>query len=162
MQTFVIYDSRFGNTEAVARAIARGATQASSVTILDTQAAKLEASSTQPDLVIVGGPTHNHGPSDGLKALADLVARRFARATAACFDTRYRGPVLIMGSGAAATAKSLAKAGTALVAQPESFFILRRGSVATQTLEPGEIERAESWGRDVVAAAAASVGTVAR
>jgi hypothetical protein len=82
------------------------------------------------------------------------VARRLPGVAAACFDTRYRGPVLLMGSGAAATAKSLAKAGVVLVAPPESFFIVRKGSVATQTLESGEIERAQAWGRAVLAAAA--------
>jgi flavodoxin len=155
MQTLVLYDSRFGNTEAVARAIAKGAAGASSVTILDTEAAKREPFAGRPDLVIVGGPTHNHGPSDGLKALADLVARRLPGMKAACFDTRYGGPVLLMGSGAAATARSLAKAGATLAAPPESFLIVRKGSVATQVPEPGEIERAEAWGQAVVAAAAA-------
>jgi flavodoxin len=163
MQTLVLFDSRFGNTEAIARAIAKGAAQTSSVTILDTDAAKGAASLGQPDLVIVGGPTHNHGPSDGLKSLADLVARRLPGVAAAAFDTRYRGPVLLMGSGAAATAKSLTKAGCSQVAAPESFLIVRKGSVATQTLEPGETERAEAWARAVVAAAAAApVGAVAR
>lgn len=153
MQTLLLYDSRFGNTEAIARAIANGAATGSSVTILDAEVAKREQFAGRPDLVIVGGPTHNHGPSDGLKALADLVARRLPGVAAACFDTRYRGPVLLMGSGAAATAKSLAKVGSILVAPPESFFIVRKGSVATQVLEPGEIERAEAWGRAVVVAA---------
>ena len=153
MQTLVLYDSRFGNTEAIARAIASGAAAGSSVTILDTEAATHEQFAGPPDLVIVGGPTHNHGPSDGLKVLADVVARRLPGVAAACFDTRYRGPVLLMGSGAATTAKSLAKAGSLLVAPPESFYIVRKGSVATQVLEPGEIERAEAWGRAVLAAA---------
>ena len=159
MQTVVLYDSRFGNTEAVARAIAKGAAGSSSVTLLDTEAATREQFAARPDLVIVGGPTHNHGPSAGLKALAGLVASRLPGVAAACFDTRYRGPVLLMGSGAAATAKSLAKAGSILSAPPESFFIVRKGSVATQVLEPGEIERAEAWGRAVLAGV--SVETVA-
>lgn len=153
MQTLVLYDSRFGNTGAIAHAIAAGAAGSSSVTILNAEAAKREQFAGRPDLVIVGGPTHNHGPSDGLKALADLVARRLPGVTAACFDTRYRGPALLMGSGAAATTKSLAKAGAFLVASPESFFIVRKGSVASQVLEPAEIERAEAWGRAVAAAA---------
>lgn len=153
MQTLVLYDSRFGNTEAVARAIAKGAATGSSVTVLDAEDAAREQLAARPDLVIVGGPTHNHGPSAGLKALADLVAHRLPGVAAACFDTRYRGPILLMGSGAAATAKSLAKAGSSLAAPPESFFVVRKGSVATQILEPGEIERAEMWGRTVLAAA---------
>jgi hypothetical protein len=37
---------------------------------------------------------------------------------------------------------------------PESFFIARRGQMPVQTLEPGEIERAQQWGRDIAAATA--------
>ena len=74
---------------------------------------------------------------------------------AACFDTRYRGPVLLMGSAAAGAAKVLARAGAEVVAPPESFFIARRGPMELQQLEPGEIERAEQWGRAAVAHRAA-------
>ncbi len=155
MQTVILYDSRFGNTEAIARAIARGAARHSSVTVLHAGDAQRDAAlAAGADLVLVGGPTHNHRPSAGLKALASLLSTRVGGGAAGCFDTRYRGPVLLMGSGAAATAKVLSRAGVDLVAPPESFFIVRKGSVATQVLEPAEVERAEAWGRDVAVAAA--------
>jgi hypothetical protein len=57
-----------------------------------------------------------------------------------------------MGSAAAEAAKVLRKAGGKLVAPPESFFIGRGGPLERQTLEAGEIERAEAWGRAVGAA----------
>ena len=160
MQTVILYDSRFGNTEAIAHAIARGAADHSAVTVLHATDARRDAAlAGGPDLVLVGGPTHNHGPSAGLKALADLLSTRIAGLPTACFDTRYRGPVLLMGSGASAAAKVLSRAGAQLVAPPESFFIIRKGSMATQELEPAEIERAESWGRDIAAAAASRLAS---
>ena len=72
-----------------------------------------------------------------------------SRSTTTSFDTRYRGSTWIMGSAAAATAEVLRGAGGTLVAPPESFFIARTGSLERQALEPGELERAEAWGRVV-------------
>jgi flavodoxin len=151
MQTLVIYDSKFGNTEKVAQAIARGMSEVSEVQLTSTADATraLETLTWRPDLVLVGGPTQNHGPSAGLRVfLASLPASLHA-VPAACFDTRYRGPVLFMGSAAASASKALAKAGAQMVAPPESFFIVRHGPMPTQTLEPGELERAAAWVRAI-------------
>jgi hypothetical protein len=54
-----------------------------------------------------------------------------------------------MGSAGAAAAKALAKTGADIIAAPESFFIVRHGPMPQQTLEAGEIERAEAWGRAI-------------
>jgi flavodoxin len=165
MQTLVIYDSKFGNTEKIAEAIARGVDSVSEVRVTSTAEAThaLETLASRPDLVVVGGPTQNHGPSAGLRALVDALPSLLRGVPAACFDTRYRGPVLLMGSAAATAAKALAKTRAQIVAPPESFFIVRHGPMPAQTLEPGEIERAEAWGRAIStsAHAASDVGFVA-
>lgn len=57
-----------------------------------------------------------------------------------------------MGSAANEAAKRLGDAGGHLVAPPASFFMARGGPLERQTLEPGELERAEAWGRAVGAA----------
>jgi flavodoxin len=149
MHTLVIYDSKFGNTEKVAHAIACGISGVSDVRVTNTAEAmqNLEAVASRPDLVVIGGPTQNHAPSHGLRAFVDALPAALRGIPAACFDTRYRGPVLLMGSAAAAAAKALAKTGAEMVAPPESFFIVRHGPMQLQTLETGEIERAEAWGR---------------
>jgi len=150
MQTLVVFDSKFGNTEKIAEAIARGVGSLAEVRITSADAARaLEALTARPDLVLVGGPTQNHGPSAGLRAFLDALPAVLGGVPAACFDTRYRGPAWLMGSAAGAAAKALAKAGAEAIAPPESFFIVRRGPMPLQTLEPGEIERAEAWGRAV-------------
>ena len=155
MQTVVVYDSKFGNTEKIAQAIGRGAATLGSVRVVATGEAG-DALVERPDVLLVGGPTQKRGMSAGLQAFVDTVgARGIAGVATASFDTRYRGPGLIMGSAAGEAAKRLRKAGGQLVSAPESFFIGRSGPMERQVLEPGEIERAEAWGRAVVGAATA-------
>jgi flavodoxin len=152
MQTVVIYDSRFGNTERIAEAIARGVSGQSGVRVMHAADAARAAFPDRPDLVLVGGPTHNRGASAGLRTFTAALPPDLRGIAAVCFDTRYRGPALIMGSAAAAAAKVLAKAGSEIFAPPESFFIARKGPMEAQGLELGELERAEQWGRAVAAA----------
>lgn len=58
-----------------------------------------------------------------------------------------------MGSAARDAGQRLHRAGARLVSLPESFFVSRSGPLESQVLEAGELERAERWGRAVVAAA---------
>jgi flavodoxin len=154
MQTVVIYDSKFGNTEKVAEAIGRAAATLGEVNVMST--AEAVGFGRRPDLLFLGGPTQKRGPSPTLRAFLNALPAAFRGVPAASFDTRYQGPTWIMGSAAAETAKVLGKAGNALIAAPESFFMVRGGPMELQKLEPGEIERAEQWARTVAAAAAPS------
>jgi len=156
MQAVVIYDSKFGNTERIAQAIARGVGTRSTVGVLTASDAVADADvlGQPPDLVLVGGPTHNHGPSAALRAFLTTLPQVLRGIPAASFDTRYRGPVFLMGSAAAGAAKVLATAGAEIVAPPESFFMTRGGSLDRQVLEQGEVDRAEQWGRTVATALA--------
>ena len=158
MQTVVIYDSKFGNTEKVAQAITRGAATLGDVRVLHSAEAMSGslAMTGRPNLLLIGGPTHNRNASAGLRALLGSLPAVLRGVPAACFDTRYGGPTWVMGSAAAAAAKTIRTTGAQLVAEPESFFIVRSGPMPLQSLAPGELERAEQWGA-AVAKAAASV-----
>jgi flavodoxin len=151
MQTVVVYDSKFGNTERIADAIARGVGTLGSVVVMDTaEAAGIDQQpADRPDLVLIGGPTQRRSPSPALRAFVDALPAGLRGVPVATFDTRYRGSTWIMGSAAAEAAKVLRKGGGELVAPPESFFIGRGGPLERQTLETGEVERAEAWGRAV-------------
>jgi flavodoxin len=154
MQTVVVYDTKFGNTEKIAHAIGRGVGTLGNVQVMDTVEAA-QSLTERPDLLLVGGPTQRRGPSPELRAFVDALPRQSLQgATVASFDTRYRGSTWLMGSAAGEVAKRVGKAGGRLVAQPESFFIARGGPLERQTLEKGELERAEQWGRTVATAAA--------
>jgi flavodoxin I len=155
MQTFVIYDSKFGNTERIAEAIGRGAGAFGDVRVMSTAEAGITATLVErPDLLLLGGPTQKRGPSPALRAFMDDLPGPLRGIPAASFDTRYRGPLLLMGSAAACVAKVIAKSGAQPVAPPESFFMERGGPMERQQLEPGEVQRAEQWGGAVAAAAA--------
>jgi flavodoxin len=153
MRAIVIFDSKFGNTEKIAQAIARGIGTLGSVRVLSA-ADPTPAFAERPDLLIVGGPTQSRGMSPALRSVLDAVPQGLRGVSAATFDTRYRGPKLIMGSAAEAAAKSLGKAGNRIVAAPEGFYVGRTGPMEQQALEGGELERAEAWARTVGAVVA--------
>lgn len=153
MNTLVIYDTKYGNTERVARAIARGAGSLGSVRVLDTTEAASPGLAERPDLLLVGGPTQRRTMSPELRRFVDALPLSLHGVPAAAFDTRYRGLKVIMGSAAAETASRLADAGASRVVPAESFYVGRSGPMELQQLEEGELDRAEAWGRSVAAVA---------
>lgn len=158
MRTLVIYDTWFGNTERVARAIAEGVSGVSDVEVVSS-ALVADALALPPDLLLVGGPTQRRRMSPGLSDLLESIPRRSLRGVpAATFDTRYRMTRLLSGSAAVAAAHRLRRAGCRLVAEPESFFIERdrlpgggRRGHEDEHLEDGELARARAWGEGLAA-----------
>jgi flavodoxin len=148
MDALVVYDSKFGNTKRIAQAI--GDTLAERFAVQVIPAAEAAPLPTEIDLLVIGGPTHAHGASAGMKALLDTIKRdSLAGIPAAAFDTRIRLPRWLSGSAAGVIAKRLAKAGCGLVVSPESFFVTRMGE---NPLLPGELERASAWARALLTA----------
>ena len=62
MQAFVVYESMFGNTRAIAHAIGAGLADAFDVAVVPVAQADA-ARIRDADLVVVGGPTHVHSMS---------------------------------------------------------------------------------------------------
>jgi flavodoxin len=155
MRTLIIYATKFGNTERVAQAIAQGAGTSGPVRLVPVEAAAA-ALAERPDLLLVGGPTQRHGMSPELKGfLETLRPGSLQDVPVAAFDTRYKGSTLVWGSAAGAATKQLEKVGGRLAAAAESFFIDRGGPPERQTLQAGELEHAEAWGRAIAAAQSA-------
>jgi flavodoxin len=162
VKTLIVYDSVFGNTKRIAEAIAEGAGNGGDVTVVSAaEAAAVVAA--KPDLLLVGGPTQRHGVSPNLAAFLDRLPRRsLPKVRAATFDTRYRMSAFLTGSAAKRATGSLRRAGCALIAPPESFFVERdippKGEKRRhegESLEAGELERAREWGRRLAAETAA-------
>ena len=159
MRTLVIYDSKFGNTARIAEAIARGAGTPGSVQVLRATEATVPFV-TQPELLLLGGPTQRRTMSPDLQAFIDaLPPGSLAGVKAATFDTRYKMATWLSGSAAKDAAGRLRGAGARLIAQPESYFIERdrppkgvKPQLELDHLEDGALERAEAWGRAVAAA----------
>jgi flavodoxin I len=151
MKTLVVYDSVFGNTEKIARAVAEGA---------GAEAVKVDAAGTDilngVTLFVVGSPTRAFRATPAMQSfLKGLPAKRLTGVSVAAFDTRMiveevnnrilTVMVSIFGYAAKPIADSLVKKGGKLVLPPEGFFV--KGSEGP--LKDGELERAADWGRKV-------------
>lgn len=147
MHAMVIYDSMYGNTERIARAIADELAKNGTVEIVQVDA--VETVPSELDLLVVGGPTQGHGIDPAEKAFLDhLPAESLQGISVAAFDTRLRWPELLSGSAAKGIAKQLEKKGAQLVLEPESFFVEGKDG----PLGDGELERAAAWARQVAGA----------
>ena len=87
MKALIVYDSQFGNTEAIARAIAgaagRGAARVARVG--DVKVADL----SKVDVLAVGSPTLGGRPTPAIKAFLDgIPAGSLAKVRVVAFDTR--------------------------------------------------------------------------
>lgn len=164
MRALVVYESMFGNTQAVAEAVAEGMS-----THLETDLVECSsAPTTLPpdlDLVVVGAPTHafslsrpstresakeqasgevvsrGAGIREWLEALA-VPGDRSSRVTA--FDTRVQHPHL-PGSAAKAALKRLRRLGLHQATPARSFWVI--GSPGP--LAPGQEDDARAWGAEL-------------
>lgn len=142
MNALVIYDSQYGHTEQIARAIGEA---------LD--APVLRAGEVNPgnltgfELLIVGSPTHGGQVTPAIQGLLEALPALEGRSVAA-FDTRTAtiwNRILPFGYAAPRIARRLESIGGKLVAPPEGFIVLGiRGP-----LKDGELARAAAWARAI-------------
>jgi flavodoxin len=146
MNSLVVYESKFGNTQKVAEVIGKGLGSqglARIITVEDPYALALDP----VDLLVIGGPTQAHGMSPPMRVyLEALIPTAPAGMRAAIFDTRLKGPGFLWGSAAKAIADQLRKAGFVLVAPPESFLV---EGMKEPRLMDGEEQRAQAWAVEI-------------
>jgi flavodoxin I len=145
MKTLVIYDSLYGNTEKIAKAI--GDAVGGEVSVQSVGEAK--ASELSPvDLLFVGSPTHGGRASPATREFLDKVQPPDLEGIkVAAFDSRLTNKwARIFGFAAGRIAKSLKKKGGTLIGSPEAFYV--EGSEGP--LKEGELERAAAWARQIV------------
>jgi hypothetical protein len=158
MNAIVIYESVYGNTRDAAAAIAAGL---GIVPVLSVKQA--QAYDGEPDLIVVGGPTHIHGvatkrsrraavnsaltPVDP-SAREDQGMRDWLHdldhvdgLQAAAFDTRAQGHKLITGAASHGIARRLRQHGYDVI-DTASFLVADTAG----PLEEGELDRARAWG----------------
>ncbi|MEP7088506.1 MAG: hypothetical protein ABI776_00255 [Nocardioidaceae bacterium] len=162
MKALVVYESMFGNTEAVARAVASGLGEHLAVHLCEVSKAPTPITELV-DLIVVGGPTHafslsrpatreqalGQGATQGEQNLglrewlAGLHKGPHSEVVAA-FDTRVDHARRLPGSAAKKAEKVVRALGYAPAGR-ESFWVEdTRGP-----LVPGELERAAAWGRSL-------------
>lgn len=171
MDALIIYESLYGNTRAIADAIADGLREAGAgvavVAASDASGDQLEAAG----LLVIGGPTHVHGMTSERSRKAaqrdaakhDLPEPDVAQPAmrdwfddiapgdgrrAAAFDTRIGKPKILTGSAAHGIADRLRRHGYDVVDE-ESFLV--EGTAGP--LHDGELDRARGWGSALAARA---------
>jgi menaquinone-dependent protoporphyrinogen IX oxidase len=162
MDAIVVYESVYGNTRAVAEAVADGL---GGVPVLPVREAARRDGPV--DLLVIGGPTHMHGlastrsrqaavdeaeekravhidpyamASPGLRSWLRELSPDVVR-QAAAFDTRLDKAPWLTGAAARSIARRLHWRGIDVLAT-ESFLV--EGSEGP--LQAGEVERARAWG----------------
>ncbi|MBF6353740.1 flavodoxin family protein [Nocardia higoensis] len=167
MQVRIVYESMFGNTAEVARAIAQGFGGRAEVQVLDVVAAS-ELPDLPVDLLIVGGPTHAFGLSRartrldaagqtdrpveteiGIREWLQDASHARAGARAAAFGTKVGKPPWLPGSAARGVGKRLRALGYQLTDEPQDFFV----AGTPGPLVDGEIDRARAWGEHLASTA---------
>ncbi|HEX9915565.1 MAG TPA: flavodoxin family protein [Candidatus Bathyarchaeia archaeon] len=144
MKALIVYDSVYGNTEKIAKAIGEGL--AGDVTVIragETGAPKIE----DFDLIIVGSPIHGGRPTPAVQSFIDGAGPALKGKKAAAFDTRITNWFAkIFDYAAARIADSLKANGCSLVVEPEGFSVNGRKG----PLKEGELERAASWAKQIM------------
>ena len=157
MKILVVFDSVFGNTEKVARAIAEGLEVRASVELL-------RAGEVQPgqlagwDLLVLGSPTRGFRPTEAMMDLMKGIPPKALKgAKVAAFDTRFKADELQSaglrflfntgGYAAKRIADKLKKVGGELVVPPEGFYV----EDTEGPLKEGELERAARWAEKLLA-----------
>jgi hypothetical protein len=160
-KVLVVYESMFGNTQAIARAIAEGLEGHHEVRLGEVSAI---SAALDPDvqLLVIGGPTHAFGmsrpstrDSAAQQATNGVVSRTIGirewlqglpegQARFATFDTRIRKPRL-PGSAAARAARRLRRLGYRMATEPMTFYV--HGTPGP--LLDGELDRAKRWGKEL-------------
>jgi flavorubredoxin len=158
-RALVVYESMFGNTEAIAHAIAEGLSPHVAVELVEVSAAPTTLRDV--DLLVAGGPTHafelsrrstreaatEQAPAglvssgNGLREWLDAVHDDAATTLTATFDTRVNRP-RVAGSAASAASRRLRRIGFRRADGPKSFYVT--GMIGP--LVEGETERARRWG----------------
>lgn len=159
MKALVIYDSQFGNTEQIARAIGE-ALGARAETAVRRAAEVTAADLAGLDLLIVGSPTQSFHATKPIDEW--LQGHSLQGVRAAAFDTRFdmaevesrmlRLAVKVAGEQGAYAAPRIAaqleKDGAVVVVPPEGFIVQETEG----PLRPGELERAGEWAAQILAA----------
>lgn len=145
MKALVIYDSMYGNTEKVAKAICDViGSDAKAIKVSEFGPVKLE----KLDLLIVGSPTQGGRPTRAIQDFIKQVSKpNVEGVSVAAFDTRFSSRwVNIFGYAAGRITRGLEKLGGITVAPSIGFIV--EGTKGP--LKDGELERAAGWAKEIV------------
>lgn len=155
----VVYTSRFGTTEMIARALVAGLKRAGMRTICANLNDVAPESLRQYDLLCFGGPTEFMGLSKKMdEFLEELKEVQLPGKRYFAFDTKNSAP--FTGSAAKCIQTRLEKQGLSRIAKRESAIVksVRQGTLITgNLLKHGEEARFEELGFTIGMAALAAI-----
>jgi hypothetical protein len=160
-KALLVFESMFGNTEQIARAVAEGLRASMEVDVTEV----IDAPADPPgdvSLIVVGGPTEALSMSRrktrtdavrqggrpgreefGLREWMDALPSRHSNTKLATFDTKIDKMRRLAGSAAKGAARAGRHHGFDLAVPPESFFVRDTAG----PLVDGELDRARAWGQ---------------
>ena len=145
MKVLVVYDSLFGNTEKIARAIGKAITgEVKVLRVSEASSSELESI----DLLIVGSPTQGGRPIQAITEFLDRIpVNALKNISVTSFDTRHKSILTKpLGYAAGRITDKLKRKGGTLVTSPEGFFV----KDLKGPLKEGELERAADWSKGIM------------
>ena len=163
MRAVVVFDSRYGNTEKIARSLGAGISEAGVETeCVNSRDVKVEALKDL-DLICIGAPTEAFSASKPIKAfIAKLDGASLAGKWGFAFDTKLSSR--ISGSAAKFIEKELKRLGLRVLATHESAMVSSppaRDRASVTKLKEGEEQRFQRVGRTLAGSLLATSTRVA-
>lgn len=158
MKACIIFDTRYGNTEKIARSFEMGLKEAGVQTVCVNAKDVAVESLKQYDLICVGAPTEWVTAYKPMKEfLGKLKSTDLSGKYGFAFDTKLNAP--LSGSAAKFIEKELSNKGLQIIAPRESAIVFGvKKEEGSARLKEGEEKRFEQVGLQVGAALAARVG----
>ena len=155
MKVIILYDSYYGNTEAIARAIGKAFADGKESGIFHINSFALEFNESV-DLIIIGSPTRKFQVSPGMaKFIRNIPRTSIDGKKFAAFDTRIsvddlnsgflRKMIHLFGYAAEPLAKKMQRRGGYMLVEPEGFYV----DDTEGPLKEGEEERAFQWAEKI-------------
>jgi flavodoxin I len=153
MKAWIVFDSRYGNTEKVARTVAGALRSRYEIEVYGVGEVDAEKMAGVK-LLVLGSPTHGGRPTQAITEFLDRIPKEYLKTIRlACFDTR------IAGEGVNAWLRVLMKIIGYAAPKMEKAWLKRDGRLAVPAagfvvadkegpLKPGELERAADWLKD--------------
>jgi flavodoxin len=138
MKTLVIYDSNFGNTEIIAKAISKGLGEGSNIVSVEKYYKGLLE---DVELLVVGCPIVGWKPSERMgHFLSSLTESEIKDIKVSTFDTRVK--VFFHGDACKKILERLVSLGGIMTSGAEGFYVKGKDG----PLLEGEEQRAVEWG----------------
>lgn len=151
MKTLILYDSVFGNTEDIAKAMYESLLVENDPLLYNAKEFNIELLDNA-GLLIIGSPTRGFRPTEVISGLIrSIPLKRYTNLKIATFDTRFslskinsstlRFIVKKGGYAGSFMAGQMKKRGGSIIVPPEGFLV----NGEKGPLKDGELERAAEW-----------------